>query len=253
VDGVLKTLNFSSVSALNIDPVEKKPLFHFLPGTKSLSTAAPGCNFQCPFCQNWKISQSPRTHEIVSGKAVTPEQIVTAAKNYDCQSISYTYTEPTVFFELAYETSRIAHMYGLRNCFVSNGYMTTLAIETIAPYLDAINVDLKAFNEKTYRDVMKADMDQVLRCLRDIVQAGIWLEVTTLIVPGMNDLTEELEDLADFIASDLSLSVPWHITRFHGNYKWSEHETTPHRNARKSGRDRQGSRAEVRLLRQRHR
>ena len=228
VAGRLKTLNYRAVVALNVDPIEKKPLFHFLPGSKSLSIAAPGCNFQCEFCQNWQISQSPRDGGgVVGGQAVSPEQIVTAALNYDCASISYTYTEPTVFFELAYDTAKLARARGVRNCFVSNGYLTPLAVRTIAPYLDAINVDLKAFRDETYRRVMKASLAPVLEGLKSLVQAGVWVEITTLIVPGMNDSPEELRDIAGFIARDLNPAVPWHVSRFHGDYKMARVPGTP--------------------------
>jgi pyruvate formate lyase activating enzyme len=227
VSGALKSLSYSSVVALNVDPIEKKPLFHFLPGTASLSIAAAGCNFQCGFCQNWQISQAPRSDWRVAGQAIKPEEIVTSAVDHHCASVSYTYTEPTVFFELAYDTARLARQRGVRNCFVSNGYLTPLAIETIAPYLDAINVDLKAFRDETYRKIMKASLEPVLVCLRALLKAGIWVEVTTLIVPGMNDSPQELREIAEFIAGDLGRHVPWHVSRFHGDYKMTRAPATP--------------------------
>ena len=227
VAGALKTHSFANLVALNVDPIEKKPLFHFLPGTNSVSIAAAGCNFQCEFCQNWQISQSPRNGSGESHQAVSPEQVVAAAEKYKCASISYTYTEPTIFFEMAYETSRLAHERGILNCFVSNGYMTPTAVETIAPHLDAINVDLKAFRDSTYRRVMKARLDPVLACLRALVSAGVWVEVTTLVVPGMNDSSDELGDIAKFISGELGRHVPWHVTRFHGDYKMAGAPATP--------------------------
>jgi pyruvate formate lyase activating enzyme len=227
VDGRLVSTNYEAVVAMHVDPIEKKPLFHFLPGTRSLSIAAPGCNFQCDFCQNWRISQSPRNDPNLAGEAIDPEQILAAALGHDCSSISYTYTEPTVFFELAYDTARLAHPAGVRNCFVSNGFMTPQAVAVIAPYLDAINVDLKSFREETYRRVMKASLAPVLDCLRAIVDEGIWLEVTTLIVPGMNDSAQELGDIAQFIASNLGVNVPWHVSRFHGDYNMHDAPSTP--------------------------
>jgi pyruvate formate lyase activating enzyme len=226
VAGELKSLSYSNVVALNVDPIEKKPLFHFLPGTRSLSVAAAGCNFQCEFCQNWRISQGPREGGI-DGQAVSPDQIVSGAVAHDCASISYTYTEPTVFFELAYDTARLAHEKGLRNCFVSNGFMTPAAVEKIAPHLDAINVDLKAFRDETYREVMKARLQPVLDCLKALVAAGVWVEVTTLVVPRMNDSPAELADIARFIALDLGPDVPWHVSRFHGEYRMTAVPTTP--------------------------
>ena len=227
VAGALETHSYGALVAMNVDPIEKKPLFHFLSGSTSLSIATAGCNFQCEFCQNWQMSQPLRDGSAVRGQAVSPVQIVTAAVNYDCQSISYTYTEPTIFFELAYDTAKLARERGLLNCFVSNGYMTPLAVETIAPYLDAINVDLKAFRDETYRKIMKARLQPVLTCLKALVAAGIWVEVTTLVVPGMNDSPQELRDIARFVAAELSPSVPWHVSRFHGDYKMTGTPTTP--------------------------
>ena len=225
--GRLVSTNYDSVVAMSVDPIEKKPLFHFLPASKSLSIAAAGCNFQCNFCQNWRISQAPRGDSPVIGQAVEPGQIVSAAVERRCASISYTYTEPTVFFELAYETARLAHSAGVRNCFVSNGFMTPQAVETISPHLDAINVDLKAFSDETYRRVMKASLAPVLECLKSIAGEGIWLEVTTLVVPGMNDSLDELRAIAQFIASDLGTHVPWHVSRFHGDYNMTDAPPTP--------------------------
>jgi pyruvate formate lyase activating enzyme len=227
VAGELRSLTYGTLVALNVDPIEKKPFFHYLPGTKSLSIAAPGCNFQCEFCQNWQISQSPRADSEVRGQAVSPEQVVSGAIAHDCASISYTYTEPTVFFEMAYDTARLARARGLGNTFVSNGYMTREAVDMIAPYLDAINVDLKAFSDETYKRVMKARLEPVLTALRALVAAGVWVEVTTLVVPGMNDSPQELRDIAGFIAKDLGTSVPWHVSRFHGDYKMADVRATP--------------------------
>ena len=227
VEGLLRTYSYGALVAMNVDPIEKKPLFHFLPGSRSLSVAAAGCNFQCEFCQNWQISQAPREGGRTGGQAVSPAQIVTAARTYDCRSISYTYTEPTIFFEMAYETARLAREQGVRNCFVSNGFMTELAVETIAPYLDAINVDLKAFRDETYRRIMKARLQPVLDAMKALVKAGIWLEVTTLVVPGMNDSEQELREMARWIAAELGPHVPWHVSRFHGDYKMAHVPATP--------------------------
>jgi len=236
VAGRLRSLTYGVVVAVNVDPIEKKPLFHFLPGTRSLSIAAPGCNFQCAFCQNWQISQSPRTDGGVRGQATSPEQLVTAAVSRDCASISYTYTEPTVFFEMAYDTARLARERGIGNCFVSNGFMTPRAVETIAPYLDAINVDLKAFRDETYRRVMKARLAPVLTALEALVAAGVWVEVTTLIVPDLNDSDAELRDIAGFIAGRLGPHVPWHVSRFHGDYRMSDRSATPLETLERAGR-----------------
>ena len=227
IEGQLKTRAYGNLVAMNVDPIEKKPFFHFLPGTKAFSIAAAGCNFRCEFCQNWQISQAYLDGLSVLGEAVTPQQVVEAAIRHDCASISYTYTEPTIFFEMAYDTARIAKGHGLKNTFVSNGYLTPLAIQTIGPYLDAINVDLKAFRDQTYKRVMKARLEPVLTCLKALVAAKIWVEVTTLVVPGMNDSPEELKDIAGFIAKDLGVFVPWHVSRFHGDYKLTSTPSTP--------------------------
>jgi len=209
-----------------VDPIEKKPLFHVLPGTRSLSVAAAGCCFQCEFCQNWQISQGPQEGRALETTSCSPEELLAMAELNRCASISYTYTEPTVFFEFAYDTARLAKQRGIRNCFVSNGYMSSRAVQTIAPYLDAINVDLKAFRDETYRRVMHARLQPVLDCLVALKEAGIWIEVTTLVVPGMNDSSQELKDIAEFIVHKLGVGVPWHVTRFYGQYKMSETPST---------------------------
>ncbi len=227
VGGKLVSLNYDELVAVHVDPIEKKPLFHFLPGTRSLSVAAAGCNFRCAFCQNWQISQAPREHRPLPHEETPPEALVEAAQRNGCASISYTYTEPTIFFELAYDTGKLAAEKGIRNCFVSNGYMTPEAVRTIAPYLDAINVDLKAFRDETYRSIMKARLEPVLVCLRELAAADIWLEVTTLVVPGVNDSEAELSDIAGFIAGELGPDVPWHVSRFHGDYEMNDAPSTP--------------------------
>jgi len=227
VAGRLVSLNYDQVIAVHVDPIEKKPLFHFLPGSLALSIAAAGCNFQCAFCQNWRISQAPRTHAALTGQAIAPAAIVEAAKRNGCASISYTYTEPTIFFELAFDTATLAAAEGILNTFVSNGFMTVEAVRTIAPVLDGANVDLKAFRDETYRTVMKARLGPVLDCLRALVAEGVWVEVTTLIVPGMNDSDAELGEIAGFIAGDLGPDVPWHVSRFHGDYRMNDQDPTP--------------------------
>ena len=227
IAGKLMTHTFDQVISCNADPIEKKPLFHFLPGSKSLSIATPGCNFRCEFCQNWQISQTSCDSAREADTSLTPETIVALAGGDRCESISYTYTEPTIFFELAYHTARLAHEAGLRNCFVSNGFMTPETVQTIAPYLDAINVDLKAFRDETYRKVCSGRLEPVLNTLELLVGLGVWVEVTTLVVPEMNDSSEELGDIAEFIATHLGVGVPWHVSRFHGSYKMQNRDATP--------------------------
>jgi pyruvate formate lyase activating enzyme len=226
-DGKLVTLVYGEVIAAHVDPIEKKPLYHFFPGSKALSIAAPGCNFRCAFCQNWQISQAPRRKGgDLRGQPFSPEEIVREAKAQDCRSISYTYTEPTIFFEYAYDTARLAKLAGLANNFVTNGYMTGEALEAIRPYLDAANVDLKAFKEETYKEVCGARLEPVLESIRRMRDMGIWVEVTTLVVPGMNDSPEELTAIAGFIAG-VDPDIPWHISRFHPDYEYTEAVPTP--------------------------
>lgn len=219
--GKLITHVYGEVIAAHVDPIEKKPLFHFLPGSLAFSIATAGCNFQCPFCQNWEISQARvKNGGATKGYILSPEDVVNEAKKRRCQSISYTYTEPTIFFEYAYDTAKLAKAEGLSNNFVTNGFMTAEALETIKPYLDAANVDLKAFREETYKKVCKARLQPVLECIQTMRKLGIWVEVTTLVVPGMNDSEEELRNIARFIAS-VDPDIPWHISRFHPDYKYT--------------------------------
>ncbi len=234
IDGKLYSLNYHSIIALNVDPIEKKPLFHFQPGSKSFSIAAAGCNFQCDFCQNWQISQSPRmqrlhdTNHHIAGQSYSPQTIVNAAIQHNCSSIAYTYTEPTIFMELAAECSQLAHQNNIANVFVSNGYMTTEAIDYASSFLDAINVDLKSFNDDFYRTVCKARLEPVLQTLKYIAHnTDIWLEVTTLLIPGANDSADEIQSIANFIAHQLGPHVPWHISRFYPNFERTNTPPTP--------------------------
>ncbi|MFZ0612849.1 MAG: AmmeMemoRadiSam system radical SAM enzyme [Desulfobacterales bacterium] len=226
--GVLHTLVYGKLIARHIDPIEKKPLFHVLPGSRSYSIATVGCNFTCRFCQNADIAQMPEDQNgLIVGDEWTARQVVAEAVAGDCQSIAYTYTEPTVFFEFAYETAQLAHAAGLKNVFVTNGYMTGAALEMIRPFLDAANVDLKAFSEKYYRDVCGARLAPVKQTLKQMKSAGIFVEVTTLIVPGLNDQPDELEKMAEFLVTELGPETPWHISRFHPTYKLTDRPPTP--------------------------
>jgi len=226
--GSLQTLVYGKLIARNIDPVEKKPLFHFLPGTLSYSIATVGCNFRCRFCQNADIAQMPTDRSgMIMGETCRPSSVVDAALRAGCQSISYTYTEPTVYFEFAYETAKLAADQGLRNVFVTNGYMTAEALEMIHPHLDAANVDLKAFSDNYYQEQCGARLKHVQASLKLMKTLGIFVEVTTLIVPGLNDDSAELKKLAAFIAQDLGADTPWHISRFHPTYKLTDRPPTP--------------------------
>jgi len=226
--GRLYTLVFDRIIARHADPIEKKPLFHFYPGTSSYSVATVGCNFRCRFCQNADIAQMPSDQGgRILGDGMSPQEIVNSAEREGCRSIAYTYTEPTVYFELAFETARIAHERGIKNVFVTNGYMTVDALEMIQPYLDAANVDLKGFSDSFYRSYCGARLDRVKETLVRMKALGIFIEVTTLLIPGLNDSPAELASLAAFLRDDLGPDVPWHISRFHPTYRLLDRPATP--------------------------
>jgi pyruvate formate lyase activating enzyme len=227
--GRLMSLVYGRIVAEHVDPVEKKPLFHVLPGTTSYSIATVGCNFRCRHCQNHTIAQyEPGPAAEIPGQFTTPEQIVGQALRKGCRSISYTYTEPTIFCEYALDCARLATAAGLKNIFVTNGYITTQALDAVAPFLDAANIDLKGFSDDFYRRVVGARLDEVLACIRDYKRRGIWIEITTLVIPGENDTDEQLDGIARFIAEELGRDVPWHISRFFPQYRMTDREATPH-------------------------
>jgi len=226
-DGTLYTLVYGRTIAQHVDPIEKKPLLHFYPGTTSYSIATPGCNFRCQWCQNADISQMVRERHLIMGEEASPEEIVAAARRAGSRSIAYTYTEPTVFFEYTYDTARLARLAGLANVYVTNGYMTVEMLETIHPYLDAANVDLKAFRDETYHKYAGARLQPVLDSLKAMKRLGVWVEVTTLVVPGVNDDPAELEDAARFVADELGVETPWHISRFFPAYEMTGVPPTP--------------------------
>jgi pyruvate formate lyase activating enzyme len=227
IAGTLYTLVYAEAIASHVDPIEKKPLYHFLPGTKSYSIATIGCNFHCGFCQNWQISQiSKRDGDAYRIRELPPEQVVKEAVKSGSGSISYTYTEPTIFFEYARDTAELARREGLRNVFVTNGYMTPEALDAMKPWLDAANVDLKSFRDDFYGKNCKARLQPVLDSIRYMKELGIWVEVTTLIIPEENDSREELEDIAAFIART-GVEIPWHISRFHPDNEFTDHAATP--------------------------
>jgi len=224
--GELFTLVYGCPISAAVDPIEKKPLFHFLPGTLSFSIATVGCNFTCLFCQNADISQMPRERGEVRGTLFSPEQVVQQALATGCKSIAYTYTEPTIFFEYALATARLATEAGLKNVFVSNGYMTAEALALIDGHLHAANIDLKAFSDGFYRARVGARLKPVLDTLGRLVERGVWVEATTLLIPGENDAAEELRALAGFLAA-LDPDLPWHVSRFHPSYRMMDVPPTP--------------------------
>jgi len=249
--GKLYTLVYDKIVSREIDPIEKKPLFHFLPGSRAYSIATVGCTLRCSFCQNWQISQWPKDHlpksvesggapksrelmcpqleavdEAVVGEHVSPQQIVDAAVATGSQSIAYTYTEPTVFYELAYDTAVLAREKGLKNVFVTNGFTGREAIRQIATVLDAANVDLKFFNPQSYTHISRARRDPILDAIRLYHELGVWVEVTTLVIPGVNDSDEELRGIAKFLTS-VGPEIPWHVSQFYPAYKMLAKPVTP--------------------------
>ncbi|PJE57549.1 MAG: AmmeMemoRadiSam system radical SAM enzyme [Candidatus Portnoybacteria bacterium CG10_big_fil_rev_8_21_14_0_10_38_18] len=229
-DGKLYSLVYGKIIAEHIDPIEKKPLYHFMPGSFSLSIATVGCNFRCLHCQNADISQitkeKPEDVKIL-GEDIKPEKIVQDALDNKCPSISYTYTEPTIFVEYALDCMKLAKENDLRNVWVSNGYMTKDTLDLVGEYLDATNIDLKAFTEEFYQEVCGARLKPVLENLIDIKKRRIWLEVTTLIIPGKNDSEKELKQIAGFIKDELGDDTPWHVSRFFPHYKMPDVPSTP--------------------------
>lgn len=250
-NGKLYTLVYDKVVSRNLDPIEKKPLFHFFPGSRAYSIATVGCNLRCEFCQNWEISQWPKTHlpkhieptenaentpgicpqltfldNEVFGEQVTPAGIVEAALASGAKSIAYTYTEPTIFYELAYDTAVIAHSQGLKNTFVSNGFISEAPLRKIAPYLDAANIDLKFFQDESYRRISLARLQPILDAIRLYHDLGVWVEVTTLVIPGVNDSDKELRDIAGFVLS-VGPEVPWHVSQYYPAFKMQSIPPTP--------------------------
>ncbi len=224
--GVLYSLVYGKIIAHHVDPIEKKPLFHFYPDSLAYSIATIGCNFNCSFCQNFHISQASQEEQSILGEEISPKEIVQGAKQYNCTSIAYTYTEPTIFFEFAYDVAKLAHKEGIKNVFITNGYMTEEALRTIRPYLDAANIDLKGFTEEFYRKMCGARLQPVLDTIRLHKELGIWIEVTTLIIPTLNDSEDQLRGIAEFLR-DLGEEIPWHITQFYPTYKLTDKPRTP--------------------------
>jgi pyruvate formate lyase activating enzyme len=261
-NGKLYTLVYDRVVARGVEPIEKKPFFHFLPGSLAYSIATVGCNLRCSYCQNWEISQWPKENlprkiewetdaepptvgcstldalgERIPGERVTPEEIVEAAVATGARSIAYTYTEPTIFFELAWQTAVLARQRGLRNVFVTNGFVSEGPLRQLAEVLDAANVDLKFFRDESYRRVSRVRLEPILDAIRLYHALGVWIEVTTLVVPGLNDSDEELGQIAEFLCS-VDPAIPWHVSQFHPAWKMSDRPVTPVetlRRARKIG------------------
>lgn len=225
--GELKLLVYGLAAAVNIDPVEKKPMFNFLPASRAFSFGTVGCNFSCKFCQNFDISQYPKEHaHRIVGHELLPEKIVELAIENRCLSIAYTYNEPIVFFEYTYDTAKIAHENGLKNIYVTSGYETRKAIDLLAPYIDGMNIDIKGFTDEFYKEICGARLKPVLEAVKHAHEKGIWVEITTLLIPGKNDSDEEIRGIAKFIAS-VDTSMPWHLSAFHPMYKMLDVPRTP--------------------------
>jgi len=239
-DGILYSLVYGKLVAENNDPIEKKPLFHFLPGSRSYSISTVGCNFHCQHCQNYHISQFPHMNKgAIIGDIRSAEEIVESAERFGCDSISYTYVEPTIFYEFARDCSVLAHQKGIKNVFVSNGYMSSETARELAPVLDGINIDIKAFTDTFYKKICKARLQPVLDTVQLLHELGVWVEVTTLLIPGLNDTYEELLGIAEFIRG-VDPAIPWHVTAFYPTYKLNDLPATPAetlRRARKIGYD----------------
>ena len=226
-EGELQLLTYGLAAAVNVDPVEKKPMFHFLPNSKAFSVGTVGCNFSCKFCQNADISQYPQEHNHrLKGQPLSPKQIVAMAQQYGCDSVAYTYNEPVVFFEYTYDTARLAHAAGLKNIYVTSGFETHKAIDTLLPYLDGMNIDIKAFTETFYEEICGAKLKPVLDTVKYAHDKGVWIEVTTLLIPGKNDSNEEIRNIARFLA-DLDPNIPWHVSGFYPMYKMQDVPLTP--------------------------
>ena len=223
-EGQFVPLTYGYPSTLHIDPIEKKPLYHFLPQTTTLSLGTVGCNFQCPFCQNWGISQ---THTIEKNRFVSPQNIVDAAMNHQCRSISFTYNEPAIFYPYAKDIALLAHDAGLKTVFVSNGFESRPLLADMVGIIDAANIDLKSFNPHYYKTVLKGDLEGVKETIRQMKRNGLWIEVTTLVIPSVNDSDEELRGIARFLAS-VGRDIPWHLSTFFPNYKMTTTPTTPY-------------------------
>lgn len=256
-EGRLFTLVGNRIVSAEIDPIEKKPLFHFLPGSTAYSIATVGCNFRCRFCQNWTISQWPKLRGLVDrgeettsaagkhpasewcaeseppearwgiGTPMPPSELVVQAVRTGCRSIAYTYTEPTIFYELALATARLASAAGIGNVFVTNGFISLDPLREIAPYLGAANIDLKSFRDSYYKKLCGARLEPILAAIREYKKLGVWIELTTLLIPGLNDEEQELRDIARFIKTELGKDVPWHISRFFPAYKMEHWQETP--------------------------
>jgi pyruvate formate lyase activating enzyme len=224
-DGVLYSLTYGKLVALNVDPIEKKPLFHFFPGANTLSVAAAGCSLKCRFCQNHLISQV-KHHGIPPTKDYTPEEVIEQARELQTDILSYTYSEPTVNLEFCLETMKLARAEGMKNVWISNGFMSGECLAECEGLIDAVNIDLKSFQESVYRELLDGRLAPVVESIRALYKMGVWVEVTTLVIPGVNDSDEELKEIASFLLS-MGPEIPWHVSAFHPDFQFMDVSRTP--------------------------
>ncbi len=223
--GEYKTLVYNRPCSANPDPIEKKPLFHFLPGTAAFSIATAGCNIECKFCQNWQISQF--RPEQVASTYLTPENIVSLARQTRCKSIAYTYSEPVIFYEYMYDIAKLGKSRGVYSVIISNGYISEKPLRELCNVLTAVKIDLKAYTEKFYRDTCSGELKPILKTLEILADIGIWTELVVLIVPTLNDSEAEIRDMSKWIVTHMGKNVPVHFTRFHPTYKIRNLPSTP--------------------------
>ncbi|MFH1478779.1 MAG: AmmeMemoRadiSam system radical SAM enzyme [Candidatus Omnitrophota bacterium] len=225
ISGKLKSLVYGSPCAVHVDPIEKKPLFHYLPGSKSFSIATAGCNLHCMYCQNWEISQ--RNPEDTRNIKLSPEDVVKEAVNADCKTIAYTYSEPIIFFEYSIDTAKLAHKKDIRNIWVTAGYINEEPLNEAVQYIDASNVDIKGITDKFYRTMSNATLDPVLNTVKTMREKGVWVEITNLVVPTYNDTKEDFSKLSEWILKNVGEDVPLHFSRFWPMHKLKNLPPTP--------------------------
>ena len=220
VDDKIYSLNYAAVSSAAVDPIEKKPLFHFYPGSMVFSLGSVGCNFRCRHCQNWGISQAEL--ENIPTRDMLPKDAIRLTKEYECKSIAWTYNEPTMWFEYTLDSAKIARKEDIKTIYVTNGYMSEESFQEIKPYLDAANIDLKGMTEKFYQDLCEARLEPVLDTIVKMHDAKIHIEITNLMIPGYNDSDEDIRSLVKFMADEVGVEVPLHFTRFFPQYQMQE-------------------------------
>ncbi len=223
--GTYYTLVYSRPCALHVDPIEKKPLFHYLPGTKAFSLATVGCNMECKFCQNWNISQF--RPEQVKAYYVPPQKVVELSKKYECPTIAYTYSEPVVFYEYMYDIAALAKSKKIGSVIISNGYIQPEPLKALCQQLTGVKIDLKAFTEKFYKEYCSGELKPVLDTLVLLKKIGIWFEIVVLLIPNLNDEPSEIDQMTKWIKTELGPDVPVHFTRYYPTYKITNIPPTP--------------------------